>query len=360
MTRETTILAGLAVVALGGLAGCGAGTRQGEEASIRVPVATREVTARTVEDLVRASGVLRAPELATLTVETAGVLEIAARPDGRRLEEGDRVRAGDLVARITGKDVEVAARLAAAEQSWRSAVAELEAKQALFEQGLISRIDLSRAETAAADARVELDRARLTLTRAELRSPIDGAILRLARTESGLPAAAGQKVPAGFLVAEIGPIDRLVADVDLAGEDALRVRRGLEARVIHPGLDRVFAGRVARVAPRQDEQTRASRVEVGLANAGLLLRPGMIVTVELVLERHEDVPVVPRDAVTERRGRPVVYVLEAQKADEREVRLGLGDDRVVEILEGVSLGEPVIVRGLETLTDGTPVRDTGA
>ncbi len=86
----------------------------------------------------------------------------------------------------------------------------------------------------------------------------------------------------------------------------------------------------------------------------------MVVTVELVLERREDVPVVPREAVTERRGRPVVFVLEAQKARQREVRLGLGDDRVVEIVEGVSVGEPVIVRGLETLTDKTPVRDTGA
>ena len=350
------------VVALAGVvgAGCGAGPSERSSGTVRVPVSTREVEARTVEDVVRASGVLRAPEVARLSVETAGILTIATTPDGRRLEEGDRVRAGQPVARILGRDVEVAARLAAAEQGYRSALAELEAKRALFEQGLISRIDLSRAESAAADARNELDRARLTIDRATLASPIDGTILRLARLDDGRPVPDGQKIAAGFLVAEVGAIGRLVADVDLAGDDALRLRPGIPARVRYPGLDGPFEARVARIAPIQDEQTRAFRIEVSVRNRELRLRPGMIVAVELVLERRENVPVVPREAVTERRGRPVVFVLEAQKAQQREVRLGLGDDRVVEIVEGVSVGEPVIVRGLETLTDKTPVRDTGA
>ena len=354
--RAGWLVAALALVA----AGCGGPGSGRGSTEIRVPVSTREVTRQTVEDVIEAGGTLHVQEIATLTVETAGLLELGRNGNGRPLAEGDRVREGQVIARITGKDVEVAAQLKSAEQRWRSAVAELEAQRALFEQGLISRIDLSRAETAEADARAALERARLTLTRATLTSPLDGTILRLARFESGERAAEGQKVPAGFVVAEIGAIDRLIADVDLAGGDAQRVRPGLPARVRSPGSDGVFEAHVIRVAPRQDPETRASRVEVAFANRGLALRPGMIVAVDLVLERHEDVPVVPREAVTERKGRPVVFVLEAQKARRKEVRLGLGDDRFIEVVEGVEPGDPVIVRGIETLTDGTPVLDTGA
>jgi multidrug efflux pump subunit AcrA (membrane-fusion protein) len=78
------------------------------------------------------------------------------------------------------------------------------------------------------------------------------------------------------------------------------------------------------------------------------------------VERREDVPVVPRDALTEREGRKVLFVLEGQKVVRRDVVAGLGDDDVVEITHGVEAGERVVVRGLETLTDGTRVRVSGS
>ncbi len=65
---------------------------------------------------------------------------------------------------------------------------------------------------------------------------------------------------------------------------------------------------------------------------------------------------VPREAVTERGGSRVVFVLNGQRVSRREVVLGLGDDDVVEIRQGLEPQESVVVRGLETLTDGTRVR----
>ncbi len=62
---------------------------------------------------------------------------------------------------------------------------------------------------------------------------------------------------------------------------------------------------------------------------------------------------MPRRAVTERGGKRVVFVLQGQRVERREVTLGLGDDDTVEIREGVEAGERVVVRGLETLTDQT-------
>src|SRR5690606_11963481 len=147
---------------------------------------------------------------------------------------------------------------------------------------------------------------------------------------------------------------------DLVGQDIAAVSVGLEARArYHAWPERKFAGRVLRLAPTVDQRTRALRAEVELDNAERLLRPGMFVEVTLIGERREGVPVVPRRALTDRGGRRVVFVLRGQRVEQRAVQLGLGDDELVEVRDGVVPGDRVVVRGLETLTDQMPVRVTG-
>lgn len=79
-----------------------------------------------------------------------------------------------------------------------------------------------------------------------------------------------------------------------------------------------------------------------------------------MVERRSDVQVVPRQAVARRAGRSVVFLLDGQRVSRRDVRLGLGDDDQVQVVDGLALGDRVVVRGLETLTDGTRVRVIGS
>ncbi len=135
----------------------------------------------------------------------------------------------------------------------------------------------------------------------------------------------------------------------------------MKARVRHSAWeDTRFDGTVVRLAPSLDPQTRTLRAEVAVENPGGELRPGMFVEVTIIAERRIGVPIVPREAVTERGGRKVVFVLEGQKVTRRDVALGLGDDDVVEIRQGVEPGERVVVRGIETLQDDQRVRLSGA
>jgi len=340
------------------LAACGPGG-DGDEVEFRVPVTVREVELGAVEDVIVATGNLRAPELAKLVVESPGKLSLS-RIGGRRLAEGDRVSAGQVLARVIGEDARLAARSEATRQRFESAEAELESRHQLFDDGLISREELRNAETALEEARLEWDRSRLTEERNRLATAISGVVLKLARDASGQPVAEGQLVSAGFEVAEVGPISSLVADVDLVGTDVGRVRTGQEARIRHGAFQRTaFPGEVVRLAPSVDPTTRSFRVEVEIDNAEERLRPGMFVEVTILVERREGVTVVPRDAVTERGGERVLFVLDGQRVSRRPVSLGLGDDQQVEVTDGIGAGERVVVRGLETLTDGTRVRVSG-
>jgi len=356
MKRCTTLLTLLLLAATG----CGS---QGDEQEIefRVPVFVRPVETGEVEDRITATGSLRARETVELRADTAGALIVARDANGRRLAEGDRVTAGQTIAELTGEEVRLAARTEATYQRYESAQEDYDSKKRLFDEGLISELEFRPVELELADAKLEWDRSLLTEMRSKLTTPISGVILSLARDEQGLPLADGQLITQGYAVARIAPTGNLVADVDLVGPDISRVRVGLPARVRHHAwAGQVFEGSVARLAPALDPLTRTLRVEVAVNNDSRELRPGMFVEVTMIAERRADVPVVPREAVTERGGRKVVFVLEGQRVNRRDVVLGLGDDEIVEIRQGLESGERIVVRGLETLTDGTRVRVSGA
>jgi len=348
------------LVIAGILAGGCAPPASEQSVEFRVPVTVEEVGVATLEDRIVTTGTLRTPELVTLIALDTGVLEINQGPSGYRYAEGDLVKAGEEIARIVGEDVRIAARMASARRSFEAAQTELEANRDLFERGLINQTALNSVASAFEDAKLELERARRTEERNILITPIDGVILKLARNEQGQLLANGQLVNPNQMVAQIAPLDPLIADVDLVGADIAAARVGLEARArYHAWPHREFAGTVLRLAPTVDERTRALRAEVELDNAERLLRPGMFVEVTLVGERRENVPVVPRRALTDRGGRRVVFVLRGQRVEQRAIDVGLGDDEYVEVRQGVEPGDRVVVRGLETLTDQMLVRVSG-
>jgi membrane fusion protein (multidrug efflux system) len=348
----------LVLAAIAALVGCDGGAERGD-VEFRVPVTVRDVGTGDVEDRIVTTGTLRAEEVVTLRADTAGVLVAARDAEGRRLHEGDRVEAGQTIAEITGEDVRIAARTDATEARYKEALRDFESKRRLYEEELISEAEFRNSEAALADAKLEWERSRLTESRSRLVTPIAGVVLSLARDEQGMPLADGQLVSQGFVVAQIAPVRRLIADVDLIGPDVTRVAPGMPVRIRHQAAAGApFEGRVLRLAPALDSVTRTLRAEVEVANERGILRPGMFVEVTIVAERRPEVPVVPRDAVTEREGGKVVFVLEGQKVAQRAVVLGLGDDEQVEVREGLEPGERIVVRGLETLTDGARVRVT--
>lgn len=360
LPRASLALATLSIL----LGGCQP-PQEAEEIEFQVPVTVEEVVNGTIESRIVTSGNLRAPEIETLTALVAGTLHISdtISADGtaaRRLAEGDTVKAGDEIAYISGEDVRLEIGRESYQQRYNSARLDYESAKRLQEQGLVGMSELNKAQATLEEAKLALDRSQRTEARAHLVSSIDGVVLKLARDAKGQLMTNGQLVNAGLEIAQIAPLDELIADIDLVGRDGLAlVQVGQEARVHHHAwADQAFSGRVLRIAPTVNEQTRALRAEVAIDNSSGVLRPGMFVEVTLITERHENVPIVPRRAITERGGRNVAFVMRGQRVAQVDVALGLGDDEYIEIRSGVAAGDRVVVRGLETLTDQMPVRVT--
>jgi cobalt-zinc-cadmium efflux system membrane fusion protein len=138
----------------------------------------------------------------------------------------------------------------------------------------------------------------------------------------------------------------------LYDQDLTAVRQGQSAVVRVQGLgDAVWKGRVIQVGPQVDEKTRTLAVRIAVPNQaranGLALRPGMFATVAIEVSRKPDVLVVPVSAVQTLNGQPVVFVetplSEGAAYQRRSVKLGARDGDVIEVIEGLTAKDGVVV-----------------
>jgi len=119
--------------------------------------------------------------------------------------------------------------------------------------------------------------------------------------------------------------------------------------------EREFDGVVYRTGPNISRMTRTAEVEIRIPNPDHLLKPGMFVRLCLDLERKENVTVVP-DAAMLRQGSEVfVYVVNGSKAYRRVLKLGISEGDRYEVVEGLELGDLVVVKGQHMLEDESEV-----
>ena len=294
-------------------------------------------------------------------------LVVGAEAGGLRVvevavEEGDRVRRGQLLARL--EESVLKAQRDAAEAS----VQEAEAALRVARQDLVRSEELSRGQIAArqtleqreaaarqaearlAAARARRDEAAARLAQTRIVAPTDGTVSR--RT-----ALLGAVVPAGQEMVRLIRDDRLELDARVPELDLAAVAPGQRVRVVHG--ERAVEARVRAVAPTVAAETRLGVVHVALPpDSGL--RPGMFARAEIQTEAATALT-VPQEAVVFREGRAAVFVLSGDdRAVLRPVAPGRRREGVVEVLEGLAAGERVVVAGAGFLSDGDRVRLAGA
>ncbi|MBD0274101.1 MAG: efflux RND transporter periplasmic adaptor subunit [Acetobacteraceae bacterium] len=294
-------------------------------------------------------------------------LVIGAEAGGLRVvevavEEGDRVRRGQLLARL--EDSVLKAQRDAAEAS----VQEAEAALRVARQDLVRSEELSRGQIAARQtleqreaaarqaearlgaARARRDEAAARLAQTRVLAPTDGTVSR--RT-----ALLGAVVPAGQEMVRLVRDDRLELDARVPELDLAAVAPGQRVRVAHG--ERAVEARVRAVAPTVAAETRLGVVHVALPpDSGL--RPGMFARAEVQIEAATALT-VPQEAVVFREGRPAVFVLAGDdRVALRPVAAGRRREGAVEVLEGLAAGERVVVAGAGFLSDGDRVRSAGA
>jgi membrane fusion protein (multidrug efflux system) len=298
-------------------------------------------------------------------------------------KNGDEIRRGQRVALIRKEGLDkgleqIVAQMEALDVQINNLKVELERSQEMLKAGVITRqtfdkIQTSYLSTIAQRKSLEASKGQLAVRagNAVINSPVGGVI---ANKMLEVGDMAVPQIP----LCQIMALDRMKAHLKLVESDVPKIRNGLEVKILLDCCpDEVFHGEVSRIYPYLNSQTRTNTVEVILDNprdprtGERKLKPGMFGQAELIVEKREGVLVAPEPALLLDN-----QLLAEQKEDEvlrrafvvedgnlvrkRLVKLGARRGALYEVLEGLSEGERIVIRGQHGLKDNQKVEIVAA
>jgi membrane fusion protein, macrolide-specific efflux system len=346
---------------------------------------TAEVQRGRIEVNVLAAGAIEAKQLVSVGARVSGQVERLA------VTLGQDVTAGDVIAQIDAQEQEnellkakaalaqIEAQITAKASGLRKAETALARQRQLSASELVSKealenaaaeVEVIKADLAAlaaqrASAEVSVAQSQLALERATVTAPISGTVVAIV-VEQGQTLSAAQNAPT---LVKIANLDTMIVKAEISEADVVRVKAGQAASFSILGEPETRFDAVVRdVEPAPAELAEGDSISpdkavyynglLEVANPDRKLRIGMTAQVSIVLEAADDALSVPVAAVTEGPDGPTVQVLRGEIPETRAVTTGLNDKVQVQILQGLSEGDHVVIgemRGTAEPSEGRRV-----
>jgi len=277
-------------------------------------------------------------------------------------DEGQRVREGQVLARLDGDQLRL--EVALSEATMRKLERDYARNTELQAKGLVSAVSIDnlKYELEAAKATWELTRLQLSYT--DIRSPIAGTVtqrLDVVKVGNTVTPVGGVIESADSSLFVVEDLDSLMLRVNVPERELAKLSVGQVAELSLDAVPgRSFVGKIALISPYIDSGTATFGVRIRVTETGGFLRPGMFARVAIVYERKLDALQIPRTALLDGDGPPKVFVVQDGKAAERSVQLGLSNGAMIEVVAGLKDGEKVVVVGQGAVKPGAAVRVVNA
>ena len=329
-------------ILIGVLTACGQNqAEEKKEETYAIPVETALVGKGNVGSFYSTTATLEAPEEAEVVTRIAGLIEKL------HIEEGDKVKKGQLIATIDARRQLYQYQQSQAEV--KVIEQELNRMNKMTSKQYISADALAKLEYNLQAAKAQRDLAKLQLTESEIRSPIDGVIAK-------------RHVKAGNMIKEFEPLFYVVRQDELHGivhlpEQQLSSLKLNQIASITSNLkdsDPVTA-RVIRISPVVDAQSGTFKVTLLLPNSEDKFKAGMFTRAELQYDSHNNVSVVPYSALVNQDNSYAIYSISDNKAHLNIITVGYQQNGLVEITSGISQGDEIVIRGQHNLKDQSDI-----
>jgi membrane fusion protein (multidrug efflux system) len=339
------------------LSGCGGDkSAEGTEAAKQTAVdkdgkpIDEKVAAVPVEVARVGKGPISASYAGTATLEAPGEAQVVAKSTGVVLqilvEEGDQVKAGQVLARIDPDRPRLEMERARAtmrklENNYRRSRELLASKLVSAEASEQIRYDLE-------SAKAGFQLAQLELSYTNIVAPISGVIAQRMIKPGNLMAL---NAPAFRIV----DVSQLEAVLNVPERELATLRAGMPLRMAVDAIPgKMFTGRVDRISPVVDSGSGTFRVVCAFEGGGML-RPGMFGRIEIVYDERKDALTMPRVALLDDEGEPAVFVVRDNKAVRTPVSLGYINGELAEVRGGLKEGDNVVTAGKVAIRDGSVV-----
>lgn len=355
MKPLTTLLGTSALLALGLCCGCRRSpVAPPKTAPPPIRVQVLQPTRGPITRTLTLPAVIRADQQVTLYAKVAGYLKLI------KVDRGDAVKEGDIVAEVEAPELladqakyQVEAEITRADfQRW----AEARKKS----PDLVVPLTVETAQGKYEMALANLKRNETLLGYTKIVAPFSGTITkRWVDVGALIPAATANSSPQSAAVVTLMDSRKVRVEMAVPSSEAPLVKAALavEVRVEElPG--KIFSGKITRFSGALDEATRTMPSEIELPNPTGELRPGMFATVKLAIDHKPDALLIPIEALVVEKAKTSIFTLVDGKAKKVPVKTCFEDGTSVEILQGTTANDKVILTGKLNLTDGQSVNAT--
>ena len=324
----------------------------GSTTELASPVSVTEVQKSFIKKYNSTSGTAMANAEVELTSEMAGEYLLQINPRTKQpFKLGDKVFAGETIVKLKNKEYENDIAIDSKKLSLEIAEQDEIKKRALYEKGGVTQAEVRNAEVSIANAKYSYENALISLDKMNIKAPFTGIIVNLPHYTRDV------LIPSGSSIVSIMSYDKMIMEINLPESAINEVKPGQAVAVTHYTLpDDTIEGTISELSPAISPETRTFSGKLLINNKDLLLRPGMFVKADIVVDKSENTIVIPKEIVMNNRRRKYVYVVERGVAKMRNIRTGLEDKDNIEVLEGLKLEDQLVTRGYETLRDNSKVK----
>lgn len=324
-----------------------------ETTELAVPVSVENIKLQSIQQFINTTGTAKAKFETTLNSELTGEYRLLKnRATGKPFKLGDKVKEGQQIIQFEDAEYVNGIALESKKLNLDISAQEYEKQKSLYEKGGVTLRELRNSEVSSINTKYDFESAEISLAKMKIVSPFDGVIVELPYYTEGTRVASGQKM------VSLMAYDKIYMDINLPEKAISEVKLGQEVVVTgYSIVEDTLKGIVSELSPIISTETRTFSGKLQIDNPKLVLRPGMFVKADIVTAQKDSTIVIPKDIILSGgRGKYVFVVGRNSSADNRRITTGIENQDYIEITEGLSKNERLIIKGFETLRDNSKVK----
>ncbi|TRX70427.1 efflux RND transporter periplasmic adaptor subunit [Carboxylicivirga sp. M1479] len=319
---------------------------------VAVNVSVQEVKKKSIEQTLVTTATISPQMESNLKTELTAHYHLQLNPKtGKPFKMGDQVSEGQLIILLEDQEYTNNANLEGAQLDMEISAMEYEKQQALFEKGGVTKRELVNSEKTLLTSEQTYENAQLKIEKLSIRAPFKGVITDLPYFSPGM------RVDNGEAVLSIMNYSTMMMDLSMPENLLGEVKVNQLVNIMNYALpDDTLKGRITALSPAIDKEARTFKGRLKVDNKKQLLKPGMFVKAEIVVDQRDSALVIPKDVVLTEGNRKVVFVAKNSAAQKRYIRTGIETLNDMEVLDGLKQDERLIIKGFETLKDRSKVK----
>lgn len=346
--RKSIFIIAAAITAL---TGC-RNQEQNLNADVEIPVSVENIKLKSIEEFLNTTGTAFPKGEILLKSKIIASYYLEKNPGtGRLWQLGDKIKAGSLIARLEDKEYVNSIKLETNQLNMELTESELKKEESLYEKGGVTLKELKTAGINYENAKTTVESSKLQLDKTRIVAPIDGVIVDLPYyTQS-------TQVETGSTIAKIMDYQIMYMDVQLPEKYISVIKQGQMVKLTNYTIpEDTIVGNITQLSPAINADTRTFKGNISINNPKYLLRPGMFVKADIIINHKDSVIVIPKTNILSRQKGKTVFIVDRGIAVERIIETGLENATNVEVTKGLIKNDRIVTSGFETLSNKSKVK----